>query len=66
MAGRHKPAHPAPSKVEVKNEQSNNSGHVARMGDRRKSYRVLVEKCEGKSLLERPRRKWEDNIKIYI
>ena len=35
-------------------------GHVARMMDRRGVFRVLVGKPEGKSLLRRPRRKWDD------
>jgi len=39
-------------------------GHVARMGDRRGVYRVLMGKPEGKRPLGRPRRKWEDNIKM--
>ena len=39
-------------------------GHVARMGERRGVYRVLVGKPEGKRPLERPRRRWEDNIKM--
>jgi hypothetical protein len=34
------------------------------MGDRRGIYRVLVGKLEGKRLLGRPRRRWEDNINI--
>ena len=38
--------------------------HVARMGERRSVYRVLVGKPEGKRPLERPRRRWEDNIKM--
>jgi hypothetical protein len=29
-------------------------------------YRVLVEKPEGKGPLERPRRRWEDNIKLEL
>ena len=41
-------------------------GHVARMGDRRGVYRVLVEKPEGKRPLGRPRRRWEDNIKMDL
>ena len=41
-------------------------GHVAGMGERRGVYRVLVGKSEGKSLLGRPRRRWEDNIKIDL
>ena len=39
-------------------------GHVARMGGRRGVFRVLVPKPEGKRLLGRPRRRWEDNIKM--
>ena len=41
-------------------------GHVARMGDRKGVYRVLVGKSEGKKLLGRPRRRWEDNIKMDL
>jgi hypothetical protein len=37
------------------------AGHVARMGAKRNAYRILVGKQEGKTLLERPRRRWEDN-----
>ena len=40
------------------------AGHVARMGKRRGVYRVLVGKPEGKRLLGRPTRRWEDNIKM--
>src|SRR5215469_448080 len=39
------------------------AGHVARMGEGRGVYRVLVGKPEGKRPLGRPRRRWEDNIK---
>jgi len=35
--------------------------HVARVGDRRGAYRVLVGRPEGKRPLGRPRSKWEDN-----
>jgi len=38
-------------------------GHVARMGDGRGIYRVLVGRPEGKRPLGRPRRRWDDNIK---
>jgi hypothetical protein len=41
-------------------------GKVARMGDRRSVYRVLVWKREGKRSLGRPRRRWEDNIKLEL
>jgi hypothetical protein len=36
------------------------------MGEGRNVYRVLVEKPEGKSPLERPRRRWEDGIKMDL
>ena len=41
-------------------------GHVARIGEGRDVYRVLVGKPEGKRPLGRPRRRWEDNIKINL
>jgi len=42
------------------------AGHVARMEERRRVYRVLVGKPEGKRPLGRPRRRWEDNIKMDL
>jgi hypothetical protein len=42
------------------------AGHVARMGKAGCVYRVLVGKPEGKRLLGRFRRKWEDNIKLNL
>ena len=41
-------------------------GHVARMGERRGVNRILVGKPEGKRPLGRPRRRWEDNIKMVL
>jgi len=41
-------------------------GHVARMGEWRGVRRVLVGKAEGKRSLGRPRRRWEDNIKMDL
>ena len=41
-------------------------GHVARMGEDRGVHRVLVGKPEGKRPLGRPRRRWEDNIKMDL
>jgi len=40
--------------------------HVARMGEMRRVYRVLVGRREGKRPLGRPRRRWEDNIKMDL
>ncbi|KAJ4431591.1 hypothetical protein ANN_20190 [Periplaneta americana] len=42
------------------------AGHVARMGESRNTYRVLVGRSEGKRPLGRPRRRWEDNIKMDL
>ena len=40
--------------------------HVARMGERRGAYKVLVWRLEGKRTLGRLRRRYEDNIKMDI
>ena len=42
------------------------SGHVARMDERRGVYRVWVGKPDGRRTLVRPRRRWEDNIKLDL
>ena len=42
------------------------AGHVARMGEGRGVYSVLVGKPKGKRPLGRPRRRWEDNIKLDL
>ena len=42
------------------------AGHVARMGEGRGVYRILVGKPEGKRPLGRPRRRWEDNVKMDL
>jgi hypothetical protein len=42
------------------------AGHVARMGEGRNMYRVLVGKPKGKGPLERPRCRWEDGIKMDL
>jgi hypothetical protein len=41
-------------------------GHVARMGEKRKAYRSLVGKPQGKRPLGRPRHRWVDNIKMNL
>ena len=48
---------------EVKSRRMRWAVHVARMGDSRRVYRVLVGKAEGKRPLGRPRRKWEDILR---
>ena len=50
----------------IKSRRMRWAGHVARMGERKGVYRILVGKPEGKRPLGRPRRRWEDNIKIDI
>jgi len=40
--------------------------HVARMGEGRGMHKVLVGKAEGKRPLGRPKRRWEDNIKMDL
>ena len=42
------------------------AGHVARIGEERGVYRVLVGKPEGKRPLGRPRRRWVDNIRMDL
>jgi hypothetical protein len=42
------------------------AGHVARMGETKNAYRILVGKPEGKRPLGRPRRRWVDNIKMDL
>ena len=42
------------------------AGHVARMGEKRGVYRVLVGKPEGKRPLERPTRRRVDNIRMDL
>jgi hypothetical protein len=41
-------------------------GHVARMGVKRGAYRILMGRPEGRRPLGRPRRGWEDNIKMDL
>jgi len=47
----------------IKSRRMRWAGHVASMGEGRGVYRVLVGKPGGKKPLERPRRRWENNIK---
>ena len=50
----------------IKSRKMRWAGHVARMGDRRGVYMVLVGKPEGKRPLGRHRCRWEDNIKMDL
>jgi len=56
-----------PNRVRVvKSRKMRWAGHVERMGQGRGVCRVLVGKHEGKRPLGRPRRRWEDNIKMNL
>ena len=48
----------------IKSRRVRWAGHVACMGEWRGVYRVLLGKPEGKRPLGRPRRRWDDNIKM--
>jgi hypothetical protein len=50
----------------IKSRRMRWAGHVPRMGEGRGVCRVLLGKPEGKKLLGRPRRRWEDNIKMDL
>jgi hypothetical protein len=50
----------------IKSRRLRQAWLVARMGDRRAAYEVLVWRREGKRLLGRPRRRWKDNIIKYL
>jgi hypothetical protein len=50
----------------VKSRRMRWAGHVARMGEKRNAYRLLVGKPEGRRPLGRPRRRWMDNIRMYL
>ena len=50
----------------IKSRRMRWAGHVARMGEGRGVHGVLVGKPEGKRPLGRPRRRWEDNIKMDL
>jgi hypothetical protein len=49
---------------QVKSMRKRWAGHVARIGEERKVYKVLVGEPEGKRPLGRPRRRWEDGIRM--
>jgi len=50
----------------IKSRRMRWAGHVARKGEERGVYRVLVGKSEGKRPLGRPRRRWVDNIRMAL
>jgi hypothetical protein len=50
----------------IKSRRMRSAGHIARMGETRNAYRILVGKLEGKRPLGRTRRRWVDNININL
>ena len=50
----------------IKSRRMRWAGHVARMGERRGVYRILVGKPEGNRPLGRHRRRWENNVKMNL
>jgi hypothetical protein len=50
----------------IKSRRMTWAGHVARMGETRNAYRILLGKPAGKRPLGRPRRGWMDNIKMDL
>jgi hypothetical protein len=52
--------------ITLKSRRMRWAGHVARMGEKRNVYRLLVGKPEGKRPLGRLRRRWMDNIKMDL
>jgi len=50
----------------IKSGRMSWAGHVARMGEERGKYRVLVGKPEGRRPQGRPRRRWADNIRMDL
>jgi hypothetical protein len=57
----------SPSTIRIiKSRRVRWAGHVAQMGEKRNTYRLLVGKPEGKRPLGRPRRRWVDNIRMDL
>jgi hypothetical protein len=50
----------------IKSRRMRWAGHVARMGEERNVYKALMGKPEGKRPLGRPRRRWEDGIRMDL
>jgi hypothetical protein len=51
---------------QIKSRRMRWAGHVARMGEEKRVYKVLVRKPEGKRPLGRPSRRWENGIKVDL
>jgi hypothetical protein len=59
--------YPSPSIIRlIKSRRMRWTRNVARMGEKRNAYRLLVGKSKGKRPLGRPRRRWVDNIRMDL
>ena len=50
----------------IKSRRLRWAGHIAKMEEERSAFKILTSKPTGKSPLERPRRRWEDNIRMDL
>ena len=50
----------------IKSRRLRWAGHVARLEEGRSAFKILTGKSIGKVPLGRPRRRWEDNIRMYL
>jgi hypothetical protein len=55
-----------PNIRQIKSRRTSWAGHVARMGEERNVYRILVGKPEGKRPFVRSKRRWEDGIRMDL
>jgi hypothetical protein len=56
----------SPNIIRMKSRRMRWAVHIARLGEKRNAYKILVGKPEGKRPLGRPRHWWVDNIKIDL
>jgi hypothetical protein len=52
--------------IMIKSKRMRWAGHITRMGEKRNAFSILLEKLEGKRLLERTRHRWKDNIAMDL
>jgi hypothetical protein len=50
----------------IKSRRMIRAGHVARIWEKRNAYRILIGNPEGERPLRRPRRRWEDNVRMNL